>query len=160
MSTEDKTINKTNTNTGLDFAALKLMKQLPEDALELVKDIAKDNELRLWHIVAGIVLHVHSEGRLSAFQLDPAWEDGFREEELICKYCEKPFKPRAINQPYCSNECGLRDAGLWQEPKPSKEPERNVTESSDDIDINSAIATINASVTDSGWIDLSTEEKT
>jgi len=91
----------------LNAAATLLLEQLPDHAGQLVHELAKQYQIPLWQYLGGVLLAVHLEGRLSEFRLDPAWKDGLRTKELQCQYCKKMFKPRHVNQPYCSNECGL-----------------------------------------------------
>jgi len=90
----------------LEAGAEMLVDQLPDHIGELVHELAKEYVLPLWHIVCGVLLEVHSQGHLSAFQLDPAWRDGLRQREYKCKHCGETFKPIHIGQPYCSNKCG------------------------------------------------------
>jgi len=95
----------------LNQAAADLLEQLPDHAGQLVHSLCKQYQMPLWQYTAGILLAVHLEGRLSEFRLDPAWKDGLKTSELICKHCGKSFKPRHIGQPYCSNECGMAAVG-------------------------------------------------
>ena len=108
--------------TKLNQAAKDLLEQLPDHAGQLVHSLAKQFQMPLWQYACGILLAVHLEGRLSEFRVDPAWKAGLKTKELKCKYCGSVFTPRHINQPYCSNECGLAATG----PKPKKEPKPNV----------------------------------
>lgn len=91
----------------LNQAALDLLLQLPDHAGQLVQSLAKQYQMPLWQYISGILLAVHLEGRLSEFRIDPAWREGFKTKTLKCKHCNKDFVPRHINQPFCSNECGL-----------------------------------------------------
>jgi len=100
---KEKNLTKEDLNKAAELIAL----QLPDRAIELLKSIQKDHKIEFWQLICGILLEVETEGRLSAFTLDPSWEKGLKQEELICKRCGKKFKPRCIGQPYCSNECGL-----------------------------------------------------
>lgn len=92
--------------TKLNAAAKLLLDQLPDNCGELVYDIQKDYQLPLWHLLCGILLSMHQEGRLSAFTVDPSWKEGFRQESLQCQQCNKIFKPINIGQLFCSNDCG------------------------------------------------------
>lgn len=96
------------TEQQLNDAAKLLADQLPDAAGQLMGDLAKEYDMALWKLAAGILLASHIEGRLSAFELDPAWAEGLvKQREAICKRCGIAFIPININQPYCSNECGL-----------------------------------------------------
>lgn len=79
---------------------------LPEHASELMHQIADDYHLPIWQIFCGIVLEVHMQGNLSNFYLEPAWAEGLKQYEYICKHCNKTFTPIHIGQVFCSNECG------------------------------------------------------
>ena len=105
----------------LNQAAQDLLAQLPDHAGQLVHSLSKQFQIPLWQYLSGILLAVHLEGRLSEFRLDPAWKDGLRTKELICKQCKKSFTPRHIAQPYCCNECGLIAAGVLPQPSPKQE---------------------------------------
>lgn len=94
--------------TNLNKAASELLAQLPDHVGQLVHSLSKQYRMLLWQYTCGILLAVHLEGRLSEFQLDPAWKQGLRTQTLKCKHCNKDFTPRRINQVYCSNECGLK----------------------------------------------------
>ena len=114
----------------LNDAAQLLIDQLPDHAGELLESLAKQYTMPLWQYTTGILLAVHLEGRLSEFRLDPAWKSGLKTKELICKHCKKPFTPKHIGQPYCSNECGLAATGpkehIANEPiriKPTRSPD-------------------------------------
>lgn len=95
----------------LNQSAADMLEQLPDHAGQLVHSLAKQYRMPLWQYVSGILLAVHLEGRLSEFRIDPAWRDGFKTNELVCKHCGKKFPPKRINQPYCCNECGLAAEG-------------------------------------------------
>ena len=103
----------------LNNAARELLEQIPDHAGQLVHELAKQTQIPLWQHVCGVLLAVHQEGRLSEFRLDPAWKDGLRTKELVCKHCGKKFNPRHVNQPYCSNACGMaaNPIGPFKEPK-------------------------------------------
>lgn len=94
------------TTNDLDNAAELLLQQLPDNAGELVRILRTEYEMPLWQLFCGILLAMHLEGRLSAFTLDPAWRDGIRQRDLVCKKCKKPFTPIHINQLYCTDICG------------------------------------------------------
>jgi len=100
-------IQLTLAETKLNQAAADLLTQLPDHAGQLVHSLAKQYQMPLWQYTAGILLAVHLEGRLSEFRIDPAWRDGMKTKTLKCKHCGEAFVPRHINQPYCSNICGL-----------------------------------------------------
>ena len=95
----------------LNKAAQLVIDQIPDHAGQLINTLATQFSVPIWQYTAGILLAVHLEGRLSEFRLDPAWKDGLKTKELICKQCGKTFKPRHIGQPYCSNECGTIATG-------------------------------------------------
>jgi len=95
----------------LNKAAQLVIDQIPDHAGQLINTLSKQFSIPVWQYTAGILLAVHLEGRLSEFRLDPAWKDGIKTKELICKHCNKPFAPQHIGQPYCSNECGLAATG-------------------------------------------------
>uniref|UniRef100_A0A6M3J5L8 Uncharacterized protein n=1 Tax=viral metagenome TaxID=1070528 RepID=A0A6M3J5L8_9ZZZZ len=101
------------TNTKLNLASKTLIEQLPDHVSELIVELAQQNRVELWHITAGVLLSVYMEGRLSAFVLDPAWQEGLRQKDCTCQYepCGKKFKGKHIGQLYCSNECGLLASG-------------------------------------------------
>ena len=103
------------TETHLNAAAVLLLSQLPEHAVELFGVIGKDYGLPIWQVVAGCLVSTHLEGRVSAFTLDPDWRDGFRRDELTCQWepCGKTFPPNRIGQLYCCNECGLKANSQW-----------------------------------------------
>jgi len=105
------------TAEALNAAAELLLSQLPEHAVELFGVIAGDYTLPIWQVVAGCLVSIHMEGRVSAFTLDPDWLDGFKQDELKCHYvpCGATFTPKRIGQLYCSNECGLRAIGQWHD---------------------------------------------
>lgn len=94
----------------LNLAARLLLDQLPDHVGELAITLAHEYQLPLWHFMCGVILEVHYEGRLSSFQIDPAWKDGFKQKELVCQWteCGKKFKPLRIAQKFCSNECGIK----------------------------------------------------
>jgi len=94
------------TQTTLNKACKDLLDQLPDGVGSLVEAMAKERGIPLWHCTCGILLEVHTEGRLSAITIDPAWKQGFRQKELICAQCKNPFKPIRLNQVYCCNNCG------------------------------------------------------
>ena len=94
------------TQDKLNDAANLLLDQIPQ-AKELTTILAEEHFAPIWKITCGVLLAAHLEGRLSAFYLDPAWEDGLRQKESTCKHCGKTFEPINIAQPYCSNKCGL-----------------------------------------------------
>ena len=102
------------TEDKLELAAKSIIEQLPDHAGELIVNLSKQYQVPLWQYTCGILLAVHLEGRLSEFRLDPAWKEGLRQKLLKCQYdkCNQMFKARHINQPYCSNECGLLAAGV------------------------------------------------
>ena len=91
----------------LNDSARLLLSQLPDHVGELVENLSSQYQIPIWQYTTGILLAVHLEGRLSEFRLDPAWKDGLKTKELVCKHCNKSFKPLHIGQPYCSNTCGL-----------------------------------------------------
>uniref|UniRef100_A0A6M3IJ19 Uncharacterized protein n=1 Tax=viral metagenome TaxID=1070528 RepID=A0A6M3IJ19_9ZZZZ len=104
----------------LNSSAEALLDQLPDHAGQLVHSLATQYSIPIWQYTCAILLAVHMEGRLSEFRLDPAWKDGLRTKELICKHCGTKFSPRHIGQPFCSNDCGLAAAGqLHKEDKPN-----------------------------------------
>ncbi|MFA5132951.1 MAG: hypothetical protein WC444_06520 [Candidatus Paceibacterota bacterium] len=79
---------------------------LPEHASELMHQIADDYHLPIWQIFCGIVLEVHMQGNLSNFYLEPAWAEGLKQYEYVCKHCDKKFTPVHLGQVFCSNKCG------------------------------------------------------
>ena len=99
----------------LNAAAKMLIDQLPDHVGELVEVLTEEYQLPLWHLVDGILLEVHSEGRLSAFTIDPAWREALKQKMLRCQYedCGKLFQPKWIGQLYCSNACGNAAAGKF-----------------------------------------------
>jgi len=96
------------TDEHLNSAARMLLEQIPEHAYELMHVLCDENQVPMWHVVAGQLLAAHLDGRLSAFQLDPAWRQGLRQQVLVCKLCEKEFKPKRLGQIYCGSVCGLK----------------------------------------------------
>ena len=82
-----------------------LINTLPDHVSELIKAMAQEYDIQLWHLVAGILLEVHSEGRLSSFQLYPDWQDGMKQTMHKCTECKEFYKPKRIGQLYCTNEC-------------------------------------------------------
>jgi hypothetical protein len=97
---DDKTLT-------LNEEARSLIEQLPDHINEHIFRLAEEFHVPLWQFVCGLVLDSYQLGRLSAFQLDPAWKDGFRGGEYKCAQCGQAFKARRINQLYCCNECGV-----------------------------------------------------
>lgn len=108
----------TVTDEQLNAAADLLLTQLPDHAGELVHILQGEYQVQLWHLLCGIMLAMHQEGRLSAFTLDPAWRDGLRQRMLKCHECNKLFKPHNIGQQFCTNTCGnineARKLGLYE----------------------------------------------
>jgi hypothetical protein len=98
----------------LNQAAKDLLEQLPDHAGQLVHSLTKQYQQPLWQTTCGMLLALHLEGRMSEFRIDPAWKQGFKTHELQCQYkpCSKKFPPRHLGQLYCSNDCGLLDAGV------------------------------------------------
>lgn len=109
----EKDLNESTLN---DYANT-LVTQLPDHIGEQVTDLAREFKVPLWQMVCGFMLDSYQLGRLSAFQLDPAWKDGLRGTQYVCNFCGQPFKARHINQLFCSNECGL---GLTKEETPDE----------------------------------------
>lgn len=111
-------------------SAERLIDQLPDQIGELVRVLQGEYQLPLWHLVCGILLEVHSEGRLSSFQIDPAWREGLRQKMLRCQYepCGKLFKPKWLAQQFCSNACGLASQGKFPQSEAVKvvEPPKEV----------------------------------
>jgi len=118
----------TITQESLNKSSKDLLDQLPDGVGRLVESMAKERGAPLWHCVAGILLEVHTEGRLSAMTIDPSWSEGFKQKELTCEYCKKKFKPERLNQLYCTNRCGeiveyerkLKNLALPLKPKNKK----------------------------------------
>jgi len=108
----------------LNQASQTLIDQLPDHIGEQVTSLSQSFKLPLWQFVCGIMLDSHQVGRLSSFQLDPAWKDGYGKRSYECAYCGKTFKPKRINQLYCSNECGTKEEesknGTFDKPKPTE----------------------------------------
>ena len=100
-------VAKQITKDALDNAAALLLAQLPDQCGELVTNLRDEYAIPLWQLFCGILLAMHLEGRLSAFQLDPAWQDGLRQHDLLCGWCKTSFTPRWIAQKYCSEKCGV-----------------------------------------------------
>ena len=111
------------TDTTLNTGSKQLLDQLPDGAGSLVVAMARERGVPLWHAVAGILLEAHTEGRLSAMTIDPAWKVGFKKKLSICQYCKRRFVPKHVNQPYCSHRCGeivAYEKRLEQAPIPVK----------------------------------------
>ena len=101
------------TQTTLNKASKDLLDQLPDGVGKLVESMAKERGIPIWHYVTGLLLEIHTEGRLSAITIDPSWKQGFRQKELTCAQCKKKFKPLRLNQVYCTNKCG--EIALYEE---------------------------------------------
>lgn len=111
------------TDTSLNTGSKALLDQLPDGAGQLVEAMAKERGVPLWHTVAGILLEAHTEGRLSAITIDPAWKVGFKKKLSVCQYCHRRFVPKHVNQPFCSDRCGQiveYEKRLADAPKPIK----------------------------------------
>ena len=91
----------------LTKAAQLLMDCLPDHASELIDEISKDYATPKWQVFAGIVLEAHMNGVLSAFTVDPAWQEGLKQYVYVCQFCKKEFVPKNYGQLYCSNDCGF-----------------------------------------------------
>jgi len=100
-------VTKEVTIQNLDNSATLLLAQLPDHCGELVENLSKEYQIPLWQMFCGILLAMHLEGRLSAFQLDPAWRENLRQDKLICDRCKQTFKPDHLAQKYCSEKCGV-----------------------------------------------------
>ena len=96
------------TDAQLEAAAGMLLEQMPDGLMELFDVLCSDYGLNRWKLVCGILLDVYMQGRLSAFTIDPSWNDGTRTKESECKMCKKSFRPKYIGQPYCSDDCGTK----------------------------------------------------
>jgi len=83
-----------------------LLSQLPVEVDETIKYLANDYKIPKWQIVCGVLMEAQLGGRLSAFMLDPSWQDGFKQALGICKQCKKPFKPVRLGQLFCTEACG------------------------------------------------------
>lgn len=101
------------TQTLLNKASEQLLSQLPDKVGPLIESMAKDRGIPIWHYVCGILLEIHTEGRLSAITIDPSWKSGFRQKVLTCAQCKKEYPPVRLNQVYCSNKCG--EIALYEE---------------------------------------------
>lgn len=111
------------TMTTLNEGSRNLLSQLPDGVGSLVEGMARDRSIPLWHYVAGILLEVHTEGRLAAVTIDPSWKVGFKKKLSICEQCHRRFVPKHVNQPYCSDRCGQiieYEKKLKAAPKPVK----------------------------------------
>jgi len=107
-ATKEKITNTHVINDSLlNKAADRLVAQLPGETEELMFALQKDHTLDMWKLVCGVIYHCYQTGELSAFELDPAWSDGFREKDLICEHCKEPFKAKRMGQRFCSTNCGL-----------------------------------------------------
>jgi len=84
-----------------------LMDQMPDYVQQLVVEIAAQAFVPKWQLVGGIIFEAYNNGYLSAYTLDPAWKDGFKPSESICKFCKKPYMPVRVGQLFCCNDCGL-----------------------------------------------------
>ncbi len=110
-TTTDKKVTtaaRTITDAQLEAAAGMLLEQLPDGLMELFDVLCTDYGLTRWKLVCGIMLDVYMQGRLSAFTIDPSWNDGTRTKDAVCKMCKKTFRPKYIGQPFCSNDCGIK----------------------------------------------------
>ena len=96
------------TDAQLEAAAGMLLEQMPDGLMELFDVLCSDYGLNRWKLVCGILLDVYMQGRLSAFTIDPTWNDGTRTKDAICKQCKKTFRPKNIGQPYCTDACGTQ----------------------------------------------------
>lgn len=101
------------TQTTLNKASKDLLDQLPDGVGKLIESMSKERGIPIWHYVTGLLLEIHTEGRLSAITIDPSWKQGFRQKELTCKQCKKKFPPQRLNQVYCTNRCG--EIALYEE---------------------------------------------
>ena len=96
------------TDAQLEAATGMLLEQMPDGLMELFDVLCSDYGLSRWKLVCGILLDVYMQGRLSAFTIDPTWNDGTRTKDAICKQCKKTFRPKNIGQPYCTDACGTQ----------------------------------------------------
>lgn len=94
------------TQTTLNKASKDLLDQLPDGVGALIVSMSKERGIPIWHYTCGLLLEIHTEGRLSAITIDPSWKQGLRQKELICGQCKQKFKPQRLNQVYCTNKCG------------------------------------------------------
>lgn len=100
---EEKDTTQKDLERGVDL----LIEQMPDYVAQLIDEIAAQGSIPRWQLIGGILFEAYNNGYLSAYTLDPAWKDGFRPNETICKHCKKVFQPVRIGQIYCSNDCGL-----------------------------------------------------
>ena len=89
-------------NPRLNIAAEQIISTLPDHVSEIIEALAKEYSLQLWHLVAGVLLEVYSEGRLSSFQIYPDWQDGAKQTMGKCEECkeEKPLDLANISGEY------------------------------------------------------------
>lgn len=102
-------------NEKLNSYVDELLLCFPEHVSELTHELALDHQAPVWQVFCGVIMESYLQGTLSAFTVDPAWLEGFRTGEYVCKHCKKPFVPVNLGQLYCCNECG--DLGAVGEPE-------------------------------------------
>jgi hypothetical protein len=158
--------NKKLSEQDLNQASELLLKQLPDHISQLIMTIKQEYDVELWHLICGILLEVYSEGRISAFQLDPQWLDGLRQTTLICQECKKIFTPEQINQKYCSNECGLKAEKISKALATSepalitlKEVDNAKSNPKPESDISQPLHKLAAGSIDGGWTEILDEIK-
>ena len=92
-------------NAELNTCAEKLVAQLPDHIKEMMFELTTEMKVPFWQYVDGLLLDAYYSGRLSSFQLDPSWRDGFKGAKYVCKNCETEFKPKRIGQIFCAQDC-------------------------------------------------------
>jgi len=130
-----------------------LLDQMPDYVAQLLDEIAAQGSIPRWQLVGGILFEAYNNGYLSAYTLDPAWKDGFKPEESVCKFCGEKFQPVRIGQLFCDNDCGQGIKVL--EPKESeKEPKKESPSGKP----NSILANLAKSKSDKRVHDIATEK--
>jgi len=147
-------------NNKIDEATLnnytkELMLCLPDHASEIITAVAEDYKHPIWMVFCGIVLEVHMQGMLSNFTVDPSWLEGIKQYDYVCKFCNKPFKPKNLGQLYCSNTCG--EASVVQKPKPVERVVTNEESENDKPSLDTVITARDAISSDDSTDDFSTK---
>lgn len=102
-----------------------ILEQLPEEVGQTITFLSNDYKIPKWQLVCGVLLESQLSGRLSAFMLDPSWNEGVKQTTAICKQCHKTFKPDRLGQIYCTEPCA-QAAHLATHPELKESPNDRV----------------------------------
>jgi len=96
----------------LDSAAIILLDTLPAKCQELLREVAAQQAIPEWMLIAGLVLRIFEMGEYTAPSLQPEWVyttpvvRSAALPEQTCPVCNELFQPRWRGQLYDRSDCG------------------------------------------------------